>query len=248
MPVQLDTQYFREYGVHTVDAKDRLGPVHIFSWPDWESLYGSLTRNLPADGTVLTTELAAFPRPYEEIAEHEAIIDERVGLIRSLSRMTQARIALGVPLKDEDNRWFNAVLHFQRGEVVGRDIKIGLRGFELSQKIISKGVREERIARFGRTTMICSELLYCNEVPEIQTSTVLAPTCWDVPSPSVSADDEQITKAGGVDAWLKMWLSDSVKSTMINHPRVDTVIVADRNMSGLGCEGPLNAIFRRRND
>ena len=232
-----EATYFRGYGLHTV--QDYLGDIHIASEPDWDSLFDLLISDLPANGIVVTPELSGFSGPLSDIPERRTEICGRIEGIRELSLATDAVIMFGTPLRDKNGGWYNGVLHFRDGQVEGCDLKSVLSMFEKESGMVAAhdGVR---LPRFGRTTLICSEMLNPPEGLSVETPTVLVPACWAAPLP-----DTRETPLKLDDQDYLNFLHLGASTIMSAYPRVDTIVVADRNMPGSDCAGPFNAVFSR---
>lgn len=235
---EVRANYFRDYGLHTVH--DSLGDIHIASQPDWDSLFDLLMSDLPEDGVIITPELSGFTGPLADIPESKTEICGRIEGVRELSLATDAVIMLGIPLREKDGSWYNGVLHFRDGLVEGCDLKSGLSMFEKESGVIT-GHDGERLPRFGRTTLICSEILN-PEGLSVETSTVLVPACWASPPPDNR--DREVPVVLGEHEYFS-FLRLGVSNVMESYPNVDTVVVADRNMPGSACAGPFNAVFSR---
>lgn len=235
---EFEANYFRSYGLHTV--QDAQGDIHLASAPDWDSLFDLLISELPADGVVVTPELSGFSGPLEDIPAHKTEIGGRIEGVRELSRATDAVIMLGMPMRDKDGSWYNGVLHFKDGLVGGCDLKSGLSMFEKDSGMIT-GHDGARLPRFGRTTLICSEILN-PEGFSVETSTVLVPACWATPLPDANVQENPLKLD---DHDYLNFLRLGAVTVMDVHTNVDTVVVADRNMPGSDCAGPFNAVFSR---
>lgn len=236
---ELEATYKRFYGTHTIE--DDVGEIHILSQPTWETMYASLENDLPDSGVVLTPEYSLFPEPLSEIPNHRRDIDERVEAIRGLSRKTEALIMVGAPMRDKRGYWFNGIFYFKSG-VLDCDLKTSLSTAEKETGIIAPH-DSERKARYGRTVLICSEILPFSPHPRsITTPTILVPSCWAVP-PS----PEQIgARAVNLDEGkYRGLLNLSVDRLMGLYPEVNAVVVADRNLPDSNVDGPFNAVFRR---
>ncbi|HEX5456029.1 MAG TPA: hypothetical protein VFW77_01550 [Candidatus Saccharimonadales bacterium] len=235
---ELESVYFRSYGLHTV--QDSLGDIHIASEPDWDSLFDLLISDLPEDGVIVTPELSGFSGPLAEIPEHKTEICGRIEGVRELSRATDAVIMFGTPLREKNGSWYNGVLHFRNGRVDGCDLKSNLSMFEEQSGMLASG-DGSRLPRFGRTTLICSEMLSPEELA-VETSTVLVPACWATPLPDVRGGKSPLKLD---DRDYLNFLRLGASTVMSSYLAVDTIVVADRNMPGSDCDGPFNAVFSR---
>jgi hypothetical protein len=235
---ELEATYFRSYGLHT--TQDSQGDIHMASAPDWDSLFDLLINDLPADGVVVTPELSGYSGPLSDIPEHKTEICGRVEGMRELSLATYAVIMFGTPLRDKKGDWYNGVLHFRDGLVEGCDLKSRLSMLERHSGQIA-GYDGARLPQFGRTTLICSEMLDPGDL-SVGTSTVLVPACWATPLPDIPGRRSSI-KLDDQDYLNFLHLGAS--TVMEAHPGVDTIVVSDRNMPGSDCAGPFNAVFSR---
>lgn len=248
--VGVEARYFREYGVHNVDDL-----VSVFSFPDWAGLEQALLTELPDSGVVLTTELATFTGPHEELVGSANAIEERVEFVRECSAGTDAEIWLGAPIvpPTEWHDWRNSVLTFVRGEIVGRTDKILLSAYEQAHSPVKRAPRES--ARFvnpiGMSALICSDMIASSSMKYMGRQwpgkTLLIPTCWASVPKDAEMDEWRagwIEKSGGVDNYFKSQLERGVRMAF-EASDAETIIVADRNAPNSGVDGPYNAVFYR---
>jgi hypothetical protein len=251
MAVDVETEFFPEYGVHTVEIADKTS-VHIFSQPDWDSLHAALATKLPESGVVLTSELSVFPRPQEEIEEHHEEIFERLELVRAMSRLTEATILLGMPMREKSGHWFNSVLHVRSGIETEVDQKIHLNDHEFKLGFMTPANPATRTVRAGRGVLICSELRTPKGLPIFEPGskpeTALVPACWSVPGSYISEEmrSSMIERHGDEAKYWRNSLTISARIAFRDIPSLNEIVVADRLPSGSNGQEPLNAIFRRQ--
>lgn len=253
--VSFDVEYFRTYGIHTVS--DHAGEVHILSFPDWEGLESVLEEGLPADGTVLTSELATFTGPHDELAANAETVENRIDYARKQTETADVELWLGTPTvpASEFHDWRNTVMTIRNGRVVAATHKILLSGYESKHSPIKAAPKKcERYASpLGRSAVICSDLIASSsrffDGDPWPGTTLLASTCW-----AAVPDDKDLDAwrertieedhQGSEDGYFKNALERVVAMAFIASA-AQTIVVADRNVPGTNVGGPYNAVFRR---
>lgn len=232
----------RTHGVHRFLTHADV-PVTAVSQPDWEGFMGALQhldRERAVGAFVVTPELMTVADlDFDEPADaYQTIVGREAEAAAWSAKHPGSTLLLGTVVFDpEVERPRNGVRFLRSGSEIGRTHKTAAVNplerdmFHFSNLATDVGRPSRQVA-----SLVCSDILGHPQIrPE--TDTALISACWNVPTGfSTTVADQQS---------LEDMLRFSVQELFARHPRLITVIMADR-MPPDGTAAPFNFVAHRQ--
>lgn len=220
--IDVEIDFFREYGERQVVTAQDNGDVTIISQPDWDGMRESMHRlsNTQVGQAILTPELITIADAGRgDLWVYQTMVADRLAEAKEWTRsLPDAIMLLGsVVFHDSGTRPSNVVQLLQNGQEIGRTHK----RFPLGKHEIATFDTNEMHADVpveGTTSIICSDIL----APQrINTRTALVSACWSTPVgyPGV---------AKSPDHRHLRFLEYAAGQLFELNPALETVVMADR--------------------